>query len=66
MTELEVAKNIIITYIGKGQTHDGLYDIMEINSGNKEVLLEHINTIISIFQDAKKQLEEDKNEIQDE
>ena len=60
MTKLEVAKDIIKSYIGSGQTYEGLYDIMEINSGNKEVLFEHINIIISIFQDAKKQLEEEK------
>lgn len=59
MTELEVAKDIIKSYIGRGQAYEGLYDIMEINSGNKEVLVEHINAVIGIFQKAKKQLEEE-------
>lgn len=59
MTELEVAKEIIIAFIGKDPSPRGLYEIFEIQSGNNKLLLEHINVIIRIFEKAKKQLEEE-------
>lgn len=59
MSELDVAKKIIIAFIGKDQSPRGLYEIFEIQSGNDKLLLEHINVIIRIFEKAKKQLEEE-------
>lgn len=66
MTELEVAKNIVTAFIGQYQTSRDIYELYEIKSGNNKVLLDHINAMIYVLEKAKKQLEEDKNEIQDE
>lgn len=66
MTELEVAKNIVTAFIGQYQTSRDIYELYEIHSGNNKVLLDHINAMIYVLEKAKKQLEEDKNEIQDE
>ena len=63
MTELELTKDIIIAFLSKYQTPEGLLDICEINTGNKECLLDHIMALIEIFNKAKEQLlEGDKNE----
>lgn len=59
MSELDVAKQIIVGFIGKDLSPRGLYEIFEIQSGNDKLLLEHINVIIRIFEKAKKQLEEE-------
>lgn len=59
MSELDVAKEIIVAFIGKDSSPRGLYEIFEIQSGNDKLLLEHINMIIRIFEKAKKQLEEE-------
>lgn len=59
MTELDVAKQIIVAFIGKDSSPRGLCEIFEIQSGNDKLLLEHINVIIRIFEKAKKQLEEE-------
>ena len=59
MTELDVAKQIIVAFMGKDASPRGLYEIFEIQSGNDKLLLEHINVIIRIFEKAKKQLEEE-------
>ena len=66
MTELEVAKNIETAFIGQYQTSRDIYELYEIHSGNNKVLLDHINAMIYVLEKAKKQLEEDKNEVQDE
>lgn len=55
---VEVVKEIICTYLGTGTTPDGIYAVWEIQRGNKQELLDHINALISIFTDAKKELEE--------
>lgn len=57
MKELDLAKDIIITYLSKYQTPDGLYDVFEINSNNKEILKSHLESLIKIFIKAKEQLE---------
>lgn len=49
---LQVAKDIILTYLGSTKTLDGLYDIYEIKHGNKDVLLQHLKAMDSIFQSA--------------
>lgn len=59
MSELDVAKEIIVAFIGKDLSPRGVYEIFEIQSGNDKLLLEHINLIIRIFEKAKKQLEEE-------
>ena len=66
MTELEVAKNIVTAFIRQYQTSRDIYELYEIHSGNNKVLLDHINAMIYVLEKAKKQLEEDKNEVQDE
>ena len=59
MTELDVAKEIIVAFIEKDPSPRSVYEIFEIQSGNDKLLLEHINAIIRIFEKAKKQLEEE-------
>ena len=49
MTELEVAKEVIIAYLSVGSTSDGLFDIYEKHCGNKKVLKEHIKALNKIF-----------------
>ena len=56
---LQVAKDIILTYLGAKETPDGLYDIYEIKHGNKDVLLQHLKAMDSIFQSAIEVLEGD-------
>lgn len=64
--DIEIAKEIVVSFIGQHQTSRDIYELYEIQSGNNKVLLDHINAMIYVLESAKKQLEEDKNEIQDE
>ena len=57
MTELEVAKNIIISYLSTNVTAESIYVVYELRNGNNKELLEHIKALINIFQKAKEQLE---------
>lgn len=59
MTELEFAKHMITTYLGETQTPDSLYDLMELKSGNKKILLGHLKALADVFSEAKKQLEKE-------
>ena len=61
MTELEIAKNIIISYLSTNVTAENMYVIYELRNGNNKELLEHIKALISIFQKAKEQLEADND-----
>ena len=56
---LQVAFDIIMTYLGAKEIPDGLYDIYEIKQGNKDVLLQHLKAMDSIFQSAIEELEGD-------
>lgn len=49
---LQLAKDILLTYLKEKETPDGLYDIYEIKNGNKDVLLQHLKAMDSIFQSA--------------
>lgn len=57
--ELDVAKSIIRNHLNTNLNIDSLNSICEIDNGNKELLLAHIEAIISIFKKAKEQLEEE-------
>lgn len=57
--ELDVAKSIIRNHLNMNSNIDSLNSIYEIDNGNKELLLAHIEAIISIFKKAKEQLEEE-------
>lgn len=59
MNELDFVKQMISTYLAAEQKPDGLYDLFEINNGNKRLLLGHIDTLIKIFNKAKEQLEKE-------
>ena len=59
LSELGVAKNMIINYLNNGENADSLYAIFQIQQGDKEELLEHIEAILSIFIEAKEQLEKE-------
>ena len=54
---LQLANDILFTYLKEKETPDGLYDIYEIKNGNKEVLLQHLKALDSIFQSAIKEIE---------
>lgn len=57
--ELDVAKSIIRNHLDTNLNIDSASSIYDIQSGNKEILLSHIDACISIFNKAKKQLEEE-------
>ena len=57
--ELDIAKRIIINHLNTNLNPDSVSAIYNIQSGNKEILLSHIDACISIFNKAKKQLEEE-------
>lgn len=55
-----IARAVILAYLSNGMRPDGLYDIYEINHGNKEVLLGHVMALKGIFEKAIKEIEDDK------
>lgn len=57
--ELDFARGMIINYLSNGENADSLYAIFQIQQGDKEELLEHIEAILSIFSKAKEQLEKE-------
>ena len=57
--ELDFARGMIINYLNNGENADSLYAIFQIQQGDKEELLEHIEAILSIFIEAKNQLEKE-------
>lgn len=59
LSELNVAKNMIISYLNNKLNADSLSALLAIQKGDKEELLEHLNALIPIFIKAKEQLEEE-------
>ena len=57
--ELDVAKSIIRNHLHTNLNIDSLNALSEIDHDNKELLLAHVDAIISIFKKAKEQLEEE-------
>lgn len=57
--ELDVAKRIIRNHLNTNLNIDSLDALYEIDNDNKELLLAHIDAVISIFKNAKEQLEEE-------
>ena len=62
MTNLEVAKNIIMTNLSANLTSNNTLELWEIRNGNKELLLEHIKALKNIFTEAQKELEKEMEE----
>lgn len=60
-TDLEIAKDIIVTYLGKNINIDSADAIYRINSGDKVELLAHIKAIATIFKRAIEELKEEEN-----
>lgn len=58
-SELDFARGMIINYLSNGENADSFYAIFQIQQGDKEELLEHIEAILSIFSKAKEQLEKE-------
>lgn len=54
-----VARDMVIKILSNHQepTKEGLYDLLEIQSGSTEVLLEHLIAIRNIFSKAIEELE---------
>ncbi len=59
LSELDVAKHMIISYLNNNVNGDSLSALFEIQQGDKEELLEHIKALIPIFIKAKEQLEKE-------
>lgn len=55
-----IAKAVILAYLGNGLKPEGLYDIYEINRGNKKVLLGHIMALKTIFEKAIEEIENER------
>ena len=56
-----LAKEIICTYLGTNITPEGCSAIYNIRSGDTEELICHIKAMISIFESAKIDLEQEVN-----
>lgn len=54
---VEMAKKIIVTYLGSELTFEGLSELYDIQNGDNEVLLRHVKALESIFTQARKDLE---------
>lgn len=59
MSELELAKRIIVTYLSSNINVESLNALHEIQHGNKKELKEHIDTLKDIFEVASKELEKE-------
>lgn len=59
LSELDVAKHMIISYLNNNINGDSLSALFAIQQGDKEELLEHIKALIPIFIKAKEQLEKE-------
>lgn len=59
LSELDVAKYMIISYLNNNINADSLSALFAIQQGDKEELLEHIKALIPIFIKAKEQLEKE-------
>lgn len=59
LSELDVAKHMIISYLNNNVNADSLSALFAIQQGDKEELLEHIKALIPIFIEAKEQLEKE-------
>lgn len=59
LSELDVAKYMIISYLNNNINGDSLSALFAIQQGDKEELLEHIKALIPIFIEAKEQLEKE-------
>ena len=59
LSELDVAKHMIISYLNNNINADSLSALFAIQQGDKEELLEHIKALIPIFIKAKNQLEKE-------
>lgn len=63
---IELSKHFVINILSNdgNSTSRGLAEILEIQSGNKDILLEHLKAIINIMVKAKDELENgDNNEF---
>lgn len=59
LSELDVVKRMIISYLNNNINADSLSALFAIQQGDKEELLEHIKALIPIFIEAKNQLEKE-------
>ena len=58
MSEVEVAKRVIVSYLKNSNSSTAsIAEAFEIELENNELLLEHIKALINIFNRAKEELE---------
>ncbi len=60
MTSLQVAMQVIEAYLGKDLTPDGLYDLLQIHSGNKKTIRGHLSALATIFKEALEEFDNDR------
>jgi len=58
--ELDIAKNVILTFLQSNINKDSLYAIYKINSNDLKILKEHIDYLKNVFEKASVQIEEQK------
>ena len=63
MSEVEVAKRVLVSYLKNANSSISIAEGLEIKAGNNELLLEHIKALINIFNKAKKELERRQSEV---
>jgi hypothetical protein len=68
MENVGIARDMIIAYLGRPDnvTQQGLLELLEIQSGNKEILLGHIKAVRNIFTDAIQELEKEDEKCKEE
>ncbi len=57
--EIEIVKEIIITYLNKNINLESANELYDITHGDKQVLYSHIKALSNIFAKAKEQLEKE-------
>ena len=48
----EVAKHVILSYLGQTVKAENVYTVYQIQNGDDELLLEHIKALRNIFENA--------------
>lgn len=63
---VEISKKFVYSILSNVSepTIDGIAEILEIKSGNKEVLLDHLKAITNIMNRAIEELEKVDNEVE--
>lgn len=61
MKNKEIAKAVILSYIGSSLSAESMRIIYDIRAGDNELLLDHVKALHHIFENAIKEIENEKN-----